>query len=156
MWDDPTHQKGEETEKWSYNQFKRGGIPVHPTQPDTLFTPCYIVGGIKGWLKTEEGNHLKMQPHGSTKHNPRCPRRAYVHVKKGKLYDNEEEFGLHRLLCYIYHGPPPPELGENAQVSHKCHHKLCICPWHMEWATQADNVLASWKHKKQKDYAKPT
>lgn len=138
-------------ERWTVGSFTRGPLPPHPNDPD-LPTPCYVVMGIKRWLATEDGEDFRLQPHGATAHKPRCPNRGYMHVKAGGMHDNDFDFALHRLLCHLYHGPPP---SPHHVVHHKCHHKLCLCPWHMEWCTQGDNVQAAWDHAKQRDYAPP-
>jgi hypothetical protein len=92
-------------------------------------------------------------PHGKSANKPRCPNRGYMKVKAGKFGGNDLEFYLHQLLCYMYHGPPPAHLGPHPVVHHKCHHKLCILPWHMEWVTQGGNVEAGREHKRRRDWA---
>ena len=67
-------------------------------------------------------------------------------------WQNENELYLHRLICYMYRGPPnDPSL----VAGHICHHKACLCPWHLEWMPQSKNVLMGYSHKCHDDYAPP-
>lgn len=42
----------------------------------------------------------------------------------------------HRLLCALYHGPPP----QGTEVSHICGNTACLNPHHMRWATHKHNA----------------
>lgn len=148
-------------EPWMFTiqQLLDGPLPMHPIQHHVaaLHTPCYIVGSIESWLRRGEGgaHRFRVQAHGNTAAKPRCPNRGYLHVNAFACDHNTHDFALHRLLCYLYHGPPPDvEAGEPPIVVHHiCHHKLCILPWHMEWVTQAANVQAAWDHMRRVDRA---
>lgn len=54
-------------------------------------------------------------------HNPKTPCVEYVH----------------RLVCFMFNGPPPIGKG---QVSHRCHNKECLNPSHLVWADSKGNV----------------
>lgn len=43
---------------------------------------------------------------------------------------------VHRLVCFMFNGPPPP--GKD-QVSHRCHNKECLNPSHLVWASSKEN-----------------
>ena len=43
---------------------------------------------------------------------------------------------LHRLICWLFHGPPPSML---MVASHLCHNRLCVNPLHIMWATLLQN-----------------
>lgn len=46
-----------------------------------------------------------------------------------------KEYG-HRIICFLFNGPPPPHMD---QVSHRCHNKECLNPSHLVWATHKTN-----------------
>ena len=56
-----------------------------------------------------------------------------------------QEIYLHRLLCWMYRGPPA---GPSLEVCHMCEKKLCLAPWHLVWDTHQQNILGHFVHKK--------
>lgn len=55
--------------------------------------------------------------------------------------------GAHRLVCWAYHGPPPPPVEGDAivpiddwVVMHSCGHKDCVAHAHLAWGRQAQNI----------------
>lgn len=127
--------------------YKSGqGLPPHPSMP-TLHTKCVVPPRGHGWVHHESlQGRYKMQPHPGGGRDGQS--RAYIKVKKF-MFDNEnnKEFYLHNLLCYMYNGPSPaPDL----VVGHLCGNKLCILPWHMAWISQSLNVEMGWAKKKRK------
>lgn len=109
----------------------------HPSNP-ALLTRCLVAGGGSSSLAGLR-HMLRLQPHPGTGYS-----RAYFVLLEGGLDEglgqglgNDKECYLHRLLCFLYHGPSPHP---DHVVGHLCDNKLCICPWHLAWMTQAENV----------------
>lgn len=141
---------GKCTSKPTWEQFKEGlGLGPHPTNPH-LHTKCCTVGRCSSWLSNHEV--FKLRPHGKHGKSRDSVNRGYMMVKARGMEDNTSEFYLHTLLCWAYYGPPPPNL-PNPVAGHLCHHKLCLCPWHLAWMEQGTNVQMWWDHVKQLDYA---
>jgi hypothetical protein len=146
------------TLRWGKAEFMHGPLPPHPNDAELvamgeerLYTPCYILQGHKQLFASWEDCPFKMS--GRTrgyKNDRRNASKGYIYVKPGGMDDNSTDFGLHRLLCHMYHGPPS-EAG--LVVHHRCNHTLCLCPWHMKWCTQSENVRRAWAHKKRQDWA---
>lgn len=127
----------------TFQQWCSGQLPAHSTCPTTLHTQCCVVGKCKTWL-AGQGTFFLM-PHGSRR-GPTNPNRAYVKVHAFALDgENEHEFYLHTLLCYMYHGPPP---SPHRVAGHLCSHKLCCLPWHLAWITQSANVAMGHAQRK--------
>jgi hypothetical protein len=57
-----------------------------------------------------------------------------------------QELYLHKVLCYMYRGPPPQ--GHAGQVNHLCENRMCLAPWHMRWGDQQANLVGYHVHKK--------
>lgn len=65
----------------------------------------------------------------------------------------------HRVVCWMFHGPPPsdpglmsqPELGrwhsQNWVVGHLCGCAGCLCPSHLAWLRPQDNVACEAWHR---------
>lgn len=117
-----------------------GILPPHPTRAHELHTQCYVLGSAQKWLK-EHKTTFRLQPHGSKSSSPSSPNRGYLKVRACSLGEPHPEFYLHHLICHLYHGPPP---SPSLVCMHKCQHKLCVLPWHLEWGTQSDNVAQGW------------
>lgn len=116
----------------------------HPAVPGNLYTRCIVPPCNGSSFLDPISDTFRMQPHGSSLHGMS---RAYFKVKLGALGFNDKEFYLHDLLCHMFHGPShDPSL----VVGHLCGNKLCICPWHLYWITQSDNVQMGWNKKKRK------
>lgn len=129
--------------------YRWGNMMAHKSHHDELGTECLLVNPIKRWLPTQ--HVFKLQPHGSTQHKASCPRRGYMMVKVGGFEDNDQTFLLHRLLCHMYRGTCPAHL-VSPVAGHLCHHKLCLCPWHLAWMEQWENVQGGVDHAHQVDY----
>ena len=112
-----------------------------------LHTGCVCLGRCQGWLDSQ--HEFDLQLHGRHSKNSTSLSRGYLKVKRLAFADNEKPFYLHQLLCYMYHGPPPRC---KPTVHHRCHHKLCILPWHLKWSDQSENVSAGNAHRRQEDY----
>lgn len=46
---------------------------------------------------------------------------------------------MHRLVCWVMHGPPPSNDFKLWQAGHKCGNSWCVCPMHMQWMTGTSN-----------------
>ena len=57
------------------------------------------------------------------------------------------EIYLHKLLCYMYWGPPG---SPNLETCHECEKKMCLAPWHLVWGTHQDNMQGHATHKANK------
>lgn len=128
--------------------FKAGqGIATHtiPHNLVRLGTQCVLVSRGMRWLKRGDVA-FKLMPHGNK--SKRSMSSAYIKVKAGKWAPHTREVYLHDLLCWMYNGPPPQDLGVNAIVGHVCEHKLCICPWHLKWMDKSENQARAWHFKK--------
>jgi len=57
---------------------------------------------------------------------------------RGKVFFDGRSQGAHRVACQHMHGPPPSDAHEAA---HNCGngHLGCFSPFHMRWATSAEN-----------------
>jgi hypothetical protein len=57
---------------------------------------------------------------------------------RGKVFANGKSQGAHRIACEHRHGPPPS--GDH-EAAHDCGngHLGCFSPFHMRWATPAQN-----------------
>lgn len=134
----------------TWQELKHGqGLEDHHNNPH-LHTECCTLSKCNGWLKSQ--GQFKLLPNGKYKDSKTSLSRGYILVKDGGFVDNTSDFLLHTLLCYAYYGPPPPSLSHPV-AGHLCHHKLCICPWHLAWMEQGTNVQMWWDHVMQKDYA---
>lgn len=128
----------------TWDQYKDGALLLpefaHPSMPGHLYTTCIVPPGRGSSFLNP--NTFKLQPHGS---HMSGMSRGYFKVKQGAVGFNDKEFYLHDLLCYMFNGPSPdPDL----VAGHMCGNKLCICPWHLYWITQSDNVKMGWDKKK--------
>lgn len=139
-------------------ELKRGEVPaygyVDPDLPQGAWqhhTVCVIVGNCHKWLRTN--STFKLKKVGKHANSKTSKNRGYIWIPPFSLeyLDNQDQgFYLHQLLCYMYRGPPG---NDNLEVCHRCHCKLCIIPWHMQWGTPGDNIQQAWDHKKHVDYA---
>lgn len=51
----------------------------------------------------------------------------------------------HRVVCWIFYGPPPGGDWGRYQVGHLCGNARCLCPSHLAWITaEEDRVCAAW------------
>lgn len=117
---------------------------AHQSMPGHLYTRCLVPPCTGSSFLDPIADTFRLQPHGTYQHGMS---RAYFKVKQGALGFNDKEFYLHDLICYMFNGPSPdPEL----VAGHMCGNKLCICPWHLYWITQSDNVKMGWDKKKRK------
>lgn len=57
---------------------------------------------------------------------------------RGKVYINGKTLGAHRVACEHRHGPPP---SPDHEAAHNCGkgHEGCFSPFHVRWATPAEN-----------------
>lgn len=79
---------------------------------------------------------------------PRGPSEGYFWIKPNTLMLGSRGMYLHALLLWMYMGPPGHPYPISLETSHDCHHKLCLCPWHMSWVTRQSNTQKTWDHKK--------
>lgn len=116
-----------------------------------LYTQCLLVVNCKSYLK-EEGCPFKLQPHGRHGGSRTSKSSGYLKVKGGSWdHQGPGDVYLHQLLCWMYWGPPPEQGGQKMVVGHCCHHKQCICPWHLRWMSQGQNVRMGNLHRRQQD-----
>jgi hypothetical protein len=102
-------------------------------------TKCLLVTSFKAFFKTEEGSMFKAHyPEGGNRQS-KSMNKAYIQLKPG-FCPGSKQVDLHRLLCYMYNGPPP-QGGHRYKASHRCEHKLCIAGWHMLWETWSQDKL---------------
>jgi hypothetical protein len=52
------------------------------------------------------------------------------------LVDGQKRLA-HRVVCELVHGKPPK--GKN-DAAHRCGNRLCVNPFHLRWASRAENV----------------
>lgn len=138
----------------------------HDPLPDSMLpgghnmphTQCVLAVNLLGWLtgSTQHAARFKAKRHKGRNGNDLPPHHkswAYIKVKAMSWgWHNHFEIYLHRLICFMYRGPPPSP----AHVAgHLCHHKACLCPWHLEWMTQSANVQMGKDHRRHADYAPP-
>jgi hypothetical protein len=46
------------------------------------------------------------------------------------------QWGVHRLVCFLRHGEPPPY----SMARHECRVRSCVNPNHLSWGTSKDNA----------------
>lgn len=157
---------------WWKRQLEKLMKPVlkqcHPTKTFKAFQRGQPIGGVhacvclgwgKSWLEQAPSKRgggamglLKMMPHGKQSSSRKSLNRAYLKVLKGAIDDEgfiNRECYLHQLLCFMYHGPCP-STNKGGVAGHRCHHKLCILPWHIEWITQSQNVAEGYEHRRKR------
>ncbi len=92
-----------------------------------LTSPCWCFDGNKlqgdGWSAGTKG--LSVHTDGY----------LYVALGGGKLRESG-----HRILCWVFHGPPPLD---SHVVHHVCEHTSCLNPVHLMWK---ENSLHSREH----------
>lgn len=121
------------------NKFASNGDPLH--------TQCIMLTSYTKYVK-EEGCPFKLHPHGPHSHSRNSPNRGYFRIKASSTFLPDlvtRDFGLHTLLCHLYHGPPADP---SFECSHICQHKLCICPWHLKWEAHQANTSSYYAHRK--------
>lgn len=52
-----------------------------------------------------------------------------------------ETADVHRLVCWLVHGPPT---AQRDYATHSCHRPACVRPSHLSWDSQAANVQQAW------------
>jgi hypothetical protein len=116
---------------------------------DPLHTGCVLAVSLVQWIKKSANCVFKLRknPKDLPAHTPNY---AYIKVKVKGFEDNDFEFYLHRLLCYMYRGPPA---NKGMVAGHMCNHMACIAPWHLTWQTNAENVQQGYDHRQQLDYS---
>lgn len=77
------------------------------------------------------------------------------------MYNRPVHISLHLLVCWAFHGPPPPELiasGKPILVRHVgCKHdraRPCICPCHLLWGTHRDDSQDRVQHRTHANHAR--
>lgn len=107
---------------------------------------CLILGSPSRLTRVFGLDWLKFSPRGGKGKGSLS--RGYYRVKPNGLLSNTQGIYLHRLLRWMYGGPP----GDDCFVdtSHVCEHKCCICPWHMRFASRSENVQGAWDRKKRR------
>lgn len=135
----------------SWPELRHGnGLQPNPRHAE-LHTECCIFPDTSNtWLASQR--QFRLQPHGKHSGSRTSKSRGYIRVMPGGFVDNTSEFYLHTFLCYAYYGPPPADM-VSPVAGHLCHHKLCLCPWHLVWMEQATNVRMARAHASQADYA---
>lgn len=119
---------------------------THPTQPQNLLTKC-IVPPNQGAGFLRDLPDFRLQPHGSRMYGPN---RGYVKVRAFAWGEEQDkEFYLHTMLCWLYHGPSPDPA---CVAGHLCSNKLCMAPWHLYWITQSQNVQMGHNKRHKKHY----
>ena len=127
--------------------FMRGkGCPgLLAGQAEELVTGCLIAKNTS-YLNVENGlGWVKFCPRGRSGRNTWS--RGYFQVRENGPLPNTSAFYLHRLLCWMYRGPPQEA---SLETGHACGHKCCICPWHMGWVTRQENKQESWDRRRRR------
>lgn len=102
---------------------------AYPSMFDRLCAHCILEGDCWTWI-------------GSTRRHGGGDRPAVSIRVPGK--DQPGKFNAARVMCEIFHGPPPTPLHE---ASHLClDNWLCIHPWHIIWETKKENMARRWRH----------
>ena len=117
----------------------------YPRLRATCITACMDVKDCNRWLKTSP---FQLRTDGTRAQSRNSRNKGYLRVKAGELVPNSKAVYLHRLLCYMYHGPNP---ANKPRAGHLCEGKMCICPWHIEWMKQ-ENIRRHHAHKRQSAY----
>ena len=135
---------------WQHAFLTGQGIPAHPTQPNTLRTVCLIfTKNHKTFLKANPMFKLVTNGSGAGQESSS---KGYLRLMANAVptcFPNTHEVYLHRLLCFLYNGPPPDG---KPWVGHLCGHKLCLCPWHLAWMDNSENLKRYHAKKKRRVY----
>lgn len=111
-----------------------------------LHTECVVVKQAKRFFRSDDGHSWKFSSQ-THKSGTKSVNSKYLRLTEDGLLAetglSHTSILLHRLLCHMYHGPPPTP---THAVGHLCEHKLCILPWHMYWMPQGDNLRRHRAH----------
>lgn len=121
-------------------------MEAHPSHPE-WWTKCLIPRDFRGVL--QGSSVLRFKPI-STK-GLKGGKWGYFMLKEGGCslghqHMPSQEIHLHRLLCFMYRGPPPP--GQNIEACHMCENRMCLAPWHLVWAPHGANIKGGMVHKR--------
>ena len=128
---------GKDNWDWKRALVEAHYIPVHPTQPDTLRTVCIILPTNHKTI-LDDNPKFKIVSKGPRSHQ-RSKSMGYLKLRAEAVADPPltREVYLHKLICYMYKGPPPHD---KPLAGHLCEHKLCFCPWHLDWMDHKENM----------------
>ena len=134
------------------NLLQGTSIAAHSSQQSLLWTKCLVPTNYKRALRAC-GDTLRED----RKRQGRGANCAYFMLKQhGCSSEGEaipaQEVHVHRLLCFMYRGPPAHE---GLEACHLCEKRSCLAPWHLCWATHGENIKAAWVHKKDKSQYHP-
>ena len=125
--------------------FRHGtNIEAHPTHPE-FWTKCLIPTNYRGILQ----GSTRFRFVATTINGARGGKKGYFKLREGGCtLGNEfmpsQEIYLHRLLCFMYRGPPPQ--GQGLEVCHICENRMCLAPWHLVWAQHEANIKGGLVH----------
>jgi hypothetical protein len=148
-----------------YRRFKKYGDPLGAAPVTTTKREeCAVVGcahpanGAKGLC---EGHYYRLRRYGDplagrtangatsaflfslldVKPTGECVLWPYARTYDGygKTFIDGAHISAHRAMCIMAHGQPPSDIHEAA---HSCGngHEGCVSPWHLRWATPAENA----------------
>lgn len=121
-------------------------IEAHPTHPE-FWTKCLIPTNYRGLLH----GSTRFRFVAKTSNGAKSGKRGYFKLKEGgcssgHIHMPSQEIYSHRLLCFMYKGPPPE--GQDIVCCHMCENRMCLAPWHLFWAPHRANLQGGIVHKK--------
>jgi hypothetical protein len=67
---------------------------------------------------------------------------CYIWIGQGEGYPRNKGRSIIREVCKTVLGPPPTSKHQAAHnTPNGCVGKFCVCPIHLRWATQSENIM---------------
>lgn len=61
----------------------------------------------------------------------------------------------HRLVCWVFNGPPPGGQWDRYVAGHLCGRRTCLCPFHLTWMTRQEDAQCREWHKRDRAQEEP-
>lgn len=133
--------------------YKTGlGLGGPPSSMPRLKTECIFLRPNSMSFLREPATQFFVVMDGCKAKASKSLRKGYIKAKEGTFGPGSQEVYVHRLICYLYNGPPP---ADKPMAGHRCENKLCICPWHLWWMSTSENQLRAHAKRKRHQFEEP-